>query len=247
MAVGDLVKSGQSSSGEWANAINRIANLGGISAVGTGTTAAGATATAAGVNEIINRLNAMKNDSYWSTQPFYGAIPAEVSAGQIIVEGTRSGIQATINNINRIVCRNIFTYYYAVVCDNGCNESTCSKGCNESTCKNGCSESTCGNGCDESTCSNAGYVCNGFTCGATCLPGRGYYKYDYTSWTCGSFYCNQACQNGCNESTCSNGCSRSTCGNGCSQSTCPNGCYKTLCSNTYYVRASEIRILCNQR
>ena len=76
MAVGDLVRSGQSRSGEWASAINRIANMGGISAIGTGTTAAGATATAAGVNEIINRLNAMKSDSYWSTQPFYNNIPA---------------------------------------------------------------------------------------------------------------------------------------------------------------------------
>ena len=145
MAVGDLVKSGYSRSGEWASAINRIANMGGISAVGTGTTAAGAKATAAGVNEIINRLNAMKSDSYWSTQPFYSNIPGGVSAGQIIAEGTRSGIQATINNINRIVCRNIFTYYYTVGCNNGCNQSTCGRGCNQSTCQNGCNQSTCSN------------------------------------------------------------------------------------------------------
>ena len=35
MAVGDLVKSGYNRSGEWASAINRIANLGGISFIKT--------------------------------------------------------------------------------------------------------------------------------------------------------------------------------------------------------------------
>lgn len=195
MAVGDLVRSGQSRSGEWASAINRIANMGGISAIGTGTTAAGATATAAGVNEIINRLNAMKSDSYWSTQPFYGNIPAGVSVGQIIAEGTRSGIQATINNINRIVCRNIFTYYYTVSCNNGCNQSTCGRGCNQSTCYN-----------------NVG-KCDVFTCPATCLSGGGCYKNNYNNFTCYGFYCAAACNHGCNQSTCQNGCNQSTCSN----------------------------------
>ena len=195
MAVGDLVRSGQSRSGEWASAINRIANMGGISSIGTGTTAAGATATAAGVNEIINRLNAMKSDSYWSTQPFYSNIPAGVSAGQIIAEGTRSGIQATINNINRIVCRNIFTYYYTVSCGNGCNQSTCGRGCNQSTCYN-----------------NVG-KCDVFTCPATCLSGGGCYKNNYNNFTCYGFYCTAACNHGCNQSTCSNGCNQSTCNN----------------------------------
>lgn len=195
MAVGDLVRSGQSRSGEWASAINRIANMGGISAIGTGATAAGATATASGVNEIINRLNAMKSDSYWSTQPFYGNIPGGVSAGQIIAEGTRSGIQATINNINRIVCRNIFTYYYTVGCNNGCNQSTCQNGCNQSTCYN-----------------NVG-KCNVFTCPATCLSGGGCYKNNYNNFTCYGFYCTAACNHGCNQSTCGRGCSESTCNN----------------------------------
>lgn len=195
MAVGDLVKSGYSRSGEWASAINRIANMGGISAIGTGTTAAGAKATAAGVNEIINRLNAMKSDSYWSTQPFYGNIPAGVSVGQIIAEGTRHGIQATINNINRIVCRNIFTYYYTVGCNNGCNQSTCQRGCHQSTCSNG------------------NYYCTGWTCPATCLSGGGCYKNNYYNWTCYGFYCYHTCSNGCNQSTCGNGCNQSTCSN----------------------------------
>lgn len=228
MAVGDLVRSGQSRSGEWASAINRIANMGGISAIGTGTTAAGATATAAGVNEIINRLNAMKSDSYWSTQPFYGNIPAGVSVGQIIAEGTRSGIQATINNINRIVCRNIFTYYYTVGCNNGCNQSTCGRGCNQSTCQNGCHQSTCSNG---------GYYCGGWTCPASCLSGNGCYKNNYNNMYCGGFYCYKTCQNGCNQSTC---------GNGCNESTCSNGCNESTCSNSYTARGTEIRILCSQ-
>ena len=246
MAVGDLVRSGQSRSGEWASAINRIANMGGISAIGTGTTAAGATATAAGVNEIINRLNAMKSDSYWSTQPFYSNIPGGVSAGQIIAEGTRSGIQATINNINRIVCRNIFTYYYTVGCGNGCNQSTCGNGCNQSTCGNGCNQSTCQHGCHQSTCSKNVGKCDVFTCPATCLSGGGCYKGYYYSWTCYGFYCTAACNHGCNQSTCSNGCNQSTCGNGCNQSTCQNGCHQSTCSNSYTARGTEIRILCSQ-
>ena len=64
MAAGDKAYSGKTASGQWATEINRIAGLGGISTVTAANYAQGATITKSSIDTLIDRLNAMKTDTY---------------------------------------------------------------------------------------------------------------------------------------------------------------------------------------
>ena len=276
--AGDKITSWQS----LYDAINRVINLPatGSASAFTATTALDNNDVAPGnsiddddLNNLITRYNAIKTDSLYgsnsqlttedhtsTTIDLYSQNIDAVTASNLLSSSSDTQVNAVINNLNNIQCRNIVTcnnaysYYcgdQSSVCNNCQNNSSCNRSY-YSTCSRNyystCSQSyrsVCNNSsyyCKQSYYSQCGNVCNDLSCNGR----RIYYYVCSRSYACSRSYyytCSRSYSYKCSQSysySCSRSyyyyCSKSYYYTGCNQSyttDCSRGTHNDIqCSNT---------------
>ena len=118
----------------WYNKFNNVISNYGGGAIKSLELSSDITAKASDINNIYNKINEFKSDSYLSTQPqLYSDEYSLVSSGNLIVRSSQATpIQTTINGISQIKCRNKITYGSGT-CSSGslgqwCGNQRCSSG-----------------------------------------------------------------------------------------------------------------------